>query len=65
MTVEINKPKFEINSEVYHISPGSGKGIILDVSYSFRLKQFRYRVTFGIGIDDWYDEEEIDKTKRK
>lgn len=64
-TIQINKPKFNIADEIYHISPGSGRGIILDISYSFRIERFRYRVTFGIGMDDWYDEEELDRTKRK
>jgi len=65
MEITIPQPKFNINDDIYHITPGSNKGIILDISYSFRLKMYRYRVVFGIGDDNWYDEEEINKDKRR
>lgn len=48
--IEIN-PKYGLLKQVYHISKGSPQGTVLDVQYSFALKQFKYYVTFGVNND--------------
>ena len=43
----IPDPKFRIGEEVYHVTPDSPKGMVLDVLYSFRTNLFDYLVTFS------------------
>lgn len=43
----IPDPKFRIGEEVYHVTPDSPKGIVLDVLYSCRTNLFDYLVTFS------------------
>jgi hypothetical protein len=57
--MEIKEPKFKLLQEVYHITPGSGKGIILDITYYFSINAFKYYVTFGINNDAWCVEEKL------
>lgn len=63
--IEIKSPKFKLLQEVYHITPGSSKGTILDIQYFFSTQSFKYYVTFGINNDAWCVEEELsNKLKR-
>ena len=59
--IELRKPKFNIGDEVFHVSPGSCKGIILDITYYFSTKNYKYLVTFGINNDCSCMESEIYK----
>ena len=44
----IPDPKFKINQHVYHVTPESPRGVVLDMSYSFYARQYLYLVTFGV-----------------
>lgn len=60
----ILNPKFNIGGKVYHITPESDCGIVLDASYSILDRRWRYVVTFGIKDSDYtYYEHELSKTK--
>ena len=58
-------PIFKINQEVYHITPYSDKGIIVDINYCVRTKQISYNVLFGRSIEDniWCHEYELSENK--
>lgn len=64
MKIQINT-KFDIGDSVYHITPESDKGIILDIQYFVYTNTIRYYVTFGRAADayDWYDESELSTSK--
>lgn len=51
--------KYNLSDKVYHITPGSPKGTILDIQYFFATNMFKYYVTFGINNDAWCVEEEL------
>jgi len=57
--IEIESPKFELNQQVYHITPGSSKGTVLDIAYYLSIKQYKYYITFGINNDCWCVEQEL------
>ena len=42
--------QYKIGDEVYHTTSGD-KGIIVDITYSVRLDEFRYLVSFGFPPD--------------
>jgi hypothetical protein len=57
-------PKYNIGDKVYHITPESESGVILDASYSLLNDRWQYRVTFGIKDNDyWYEESELSANK--
>lgn len=56
--------EFNIGDSVYHITPESDMGIILDISYSVHYKLTKYYVTFGRDSYDWFTEEELTRDKR-
>lgn len=58
------KNKFNIGDEVYHITPESDKGVVLDASYSLLYDKWEYKVTFGVKDNDyWYHEHELQTNK--
>ena len=60
----IEKPKYHINEKVYHITPESQQGIIIDINYSYLTKLHQYQVTFGPDTNPgWYFEHELSKSK--
>lgn len=48
----MKQPKFKISDKVYHITPESDQGVVLDAEYSLLLDRWLYTVTFGIIHDD-------------
>ena len=60
----IREPQFKINDLVYHKTPESGKGIVVDITYSILTNLYRYNVMFGRSSDDdvWCYEHEISET---
>lgn len=54
----------EIGDEVYHVTPESQLGIVLDISYSLLFQAVKYYVTFGIKDTDWYLRSELLTEKR-
>jgi len=59
----IEEPKFELNQTVYHITPESEAGVIVNILYDFVLKKFSYNVTIGWEREVWCGEEELSETK--
>lgn len=60
----MRQPKFKIGDVVYHITPGSDKGVVLDATYSLLTNRWLYRVTFGIRDNDYdYYEHELVTTQ--
>ncbi len=57
-------PKFNISDEVYHITPESPKGIVIDCKYSMLNKRWVYEVTFGADTTTlFYEEHELSDVK--
>ena len=58
-------PEFEIGQKVYHATPDSDQGIIVDISYSILSRSVRYEVVFGRrGEDDiWCHGHELSENK--
>ena len=50
--MEIREPIYNIADEVYHKTPESGKGIIIDINYSLLTRMYKYNVVFGRAPED-------------
>lgn len=60
----MKEPKYSIGDKVYHITPESDCGIVLDASFSMLNNRWMYLISFGIKDNDyWYHEHEISTTK--
>lgn len=60
----MKKPKFEIGERVYHITPDSDPGVVLDCNFSMRENAWSYLVTFGPEKDSlFYYEDELTTSK--
>ena len=60
----MNKPKFNIGDKVYHITPESDQGVVLDAEYSLLNNRWRYIVKFGVKDSDYmYYEHELSISK--
>jgi hypothetical protein len=58
-------PRFKINDVVYHITPESPKGVVLDVKYSYLTKRHTYEVTFSAEVASMeYQEHELSENKQ-
>lgn len=55
--------KYRLGQEIYHKSPDSDKGIIVDITYSYRTKLHSYLVSIGIDKSGWCDELELSVDK--
>lgn len=63
MNVKVG-PKFKIQDKVYHVTPDSPEGIIIDIRYSFLTGVFEYQVAFSATEQSlWYYEHELSRTK--
>lgn len=59
----MTKNKFNIGDKVYHITPESEQGTVLEATYSLLNDKWQYRVTFGIKDSDYdYYEHELSNT---
>ena len=47
-------PTYAIDQEIYHITPESPKGVIIDIAYYYSIDIHKYYVTFGKDDYDWY-----------
>lgn len=43
---------FDIGETVYHISPESPKGLVLNAYYNLKHKEWTYLVNFGLELDN-------------
>ncbi|WP_019540555.1 hypothetical protein [Proteiniphilum acetatigenes] len=60
----MRNPKFNIGEKVYHITPDSDQGVVLDCRYSMREGSWSYIVTFGAEKEALlYYEDELSTSK--
>jgi len=57
------KPAFNIGDKVYHNTPESTEGIVVDIIYYYRSSTFRYLVAVGWDSEHNCTEEELSETK--
>lgn len=57
------KTKFSIGQEVYHITPDSPKGIVIDIAYYFATNEVKYIVAWGHSDESFYREIELTEHK--
>ena len=56
----IKPPRFNIGDRVYHITPESPEGIVIDAKYSLLTQSWEYQVTFGpFSSSLWYYDVEL------
>ena len=56
----IKPPRFNIGDRVYHITPESPEGIVIDAKYSLLTQSWEYQVTFGPFTESlWYYDIEL------
>lgn len=58
-TNSIPQPLFIIGQTIYHITPESGKGYIIDIRYNYKDNTHEYLVTWGPTVDGWYFDTEL------
>lgn len=58
------KPTYNISDKVYHITPESDIGIVIDASYSLLTGRWLYQVTFSPHAEAlWYHTHELSESK--
>jgi len=59
------RTKYNIGDSVYHLTPESDRGIVIDISYSVLNKTVKYEVVFGRNSEDdiWCYEHELNDSK--
>lgn len=55
---------FNINDDVYHVTPDSPVGVIIDIHYSVINNIVEYEVAFGHGNIIFCKEHELNRDKR-
>lgn len=57
--------EYSIGAMVYHVTPESLQGVVVDISYSVLHRMVKYNVVFGIRPDDdvWCFEHELSTDK--
>jgi|WetSurMetagenome_2_1015567.scaffolds.fasta_scaffold1005993_1 hypothetical protein len=55
--------KFEIGQRIYHLTPESGVGIILNISYNVRTREIQYLIALGFNKEVWAFEQELSNEK--
>jgi hypothetical protein len=59
----MKRPKFNIGDEVYHVTPESDKGIVIEVNYSYAFDANTYLVSLGFGVQHECAEHELSEDK--
>lgn len=60
--MEIRKPKFRIGEYVYHVTPDSEVGVVLNIFYDYQFKSHCYKISLGFGqLVECYEEELTDE----
>lgn len=62
-SIQIPAPKFSIGDEVFHITPESPKGVVLDARYCLLARQWEYLVTYGYKDECICKQMELSKSK--
>lgn len=61
----MKQPKYNIGDKVYHVTPESEQGMVLEAIYSLLHNRWLYRVTFGLRDNDYdYYEHELSETNQ-
>lgn len=58
------EPKYDITDTVYHITPESEKGIIIDWKYHRIDNEIYYLVATGFGASHWCTQHELTEEKQ-
>lgn len=58
------KPKYNLLEDIYHITPESPLGVIIDIRYIYSTGKFEYLICFDTKESLWYQEYELIKDKR-
>ena len=56
-------PKYKILQTVYHITPESDEGVIIDISYKVSTDEIQYLVALGFNNEMWCLERELSSNK--
>lgn len=61
----VYKPKYQIGQHIFHATPESDKGIIVNINHDFVSNVIKYEVAFGRRAEDniWCDEVELSESK--
>lgn len=59
----MRKPKFEIFQKVYHITPESPQGVVINIRYLYIENTHEYLVAFEHDKSLWYSEYELSTSK--
>lgn len=59
----MKKPKFQIGQEVYHITPESDTGVVIEINYSYAFNINTYTVATGWGVQHECAEHELSDSK--
>ena len=60
----MTKPAFNIRDRVYHVTPDSPEGIVIDVQYNYASGIYLYQVSFSpTQASLWYFEIELSYNK--
>ena len=58
------EPKYNILDKVYHCTPESPVGIVIDIAYYYATNHFEYQVAFSAESRSiWYHEHELSITR--
>ena len=55
----MKKNKFYIGQDVYHVTPESGKGIVIDITYTFSTGTYHYLVATSWDVEHMCVEHEL------
>lgn len=61
---EIPESRFNLGDIVYHATPDSPQGIVLNARFSVLENLWEYMVTFGTASSLWYYSHELSNNKR-
>lgn len=56
--------KYNINDDIYHVTPNSPKGVILDIVYYYKTKYLEYTVAWSHNETSFCSEDELSKTPK-
>lgn len=60
----MKEPKYNISDKVYHITPESDCGVVINIKYDYLTKQHEYQVSFSPHTESlWYYEHELSVNK--
>ena len=61
--MNLPEPMFSIGQKIYHKTPESDAGIIVDMYYQFGNKTYYYLVSLSYEKSTWCKETELSETK--